>query len=70
MKKELVVYPMILAGAIMMILFGYASYGFIASHPLFRWTIFVEPLIFTSILFFVGFLLVVFGINFKRKNRK
>jgi hypothetical protein len=68
MKKRIAAYLMLVTGAVLMALFGYVSYGFMTSHPLFRWTIFVEPLIFSSVLFFTGVVLVLAGLVFMRKT--
>ncbi|NWF89549.1 MAG: hypothetical protein HXY50_08820 [Ignavibacteriaceae bacterium] len=61
---------MIIVGTILIVVYTYVFTGFAASNPLFRWTIFVEPMIFSALLILIGILLVVLGIVFIKQLKR
>jgi hypothetical protein len=52
---------LIFIGTFLTINFGYIFLGFAVSNPLFQWTIFVEPMIFSAGLILLGVLLIALG---------
>ena len=68
--KTSVAYVLMIAGAVLTILFSYASYGFITSHPLLRWTVFAESLAFSIALVLLGLVLLGVGVSYNKKLKK
>lgn len=61
---------MIIIGTCLVGIFTYVLIGFSTANPLFRWAIFVEPMIFSSLLILIGVLLTVLGIVFLKRLKK
>ncbi len=59
--KKIIYYLMIILGALLMIYYSFVYYGLSSSHPLLRWSMFVEPMVFSIGLILLGALLIALG---------
>lgn len=56
-----------IAGAVLVILFSYVLYGLLTSPPLLKWTIFTESIVFSGALVVLGLVLLMAGLFYFRK---
>jgi len=68
--KRFLAYFLILLGVALSALYIYVFYGMAESHPLVRLSIFIEPMIYSAALIFLGLILIVAGVMLLRKNKK
>ncbi len=60
--KKIIYYLLIIIGVFLIIYYSFVYYGLSSSNPLLRWSIFVEPMIYSVVLILLGILLIVLGV--------
>jgi hypothetical protein len=69
MKKALL-YLMGAIGIGLVVIYGFVFWGLASANPLLRWTIFVEPMIMSGALVFVGIIVTIIGVWLLAKEKK
>jgi len=68
--KKMLYYLMMIAGALLVGLYSYVFYSLSSSHPLIKYSIFVEPMFFSALLILLGILLFGSGLWFNARLKK